>query len=73
MLESVKRTAEMVAARYLLSSAVRFTDFVSHSCHPSDESLGYCHSSANADWAETLLAKLFQLDFPAFKAHAPFS
>jgi hypothetical protein len=35
----------MVAARSTLFSAVRFTDFISHPCHPSDESLGYFHLS----------------------------
>jgi hypothetical protein len=50
-----------------LFSVVRFTDFVSHSYHPSNraphagsprgvvvESLGYCHSSAKGGLGETL-------------------
>jgi hypothetical protein len=33
--------AEFLSARYLLFPVVRFTDFVSHSFHRSDESPGY--------------------------------
>jgi hypothetical protein len=53
----VKRTAEFLSARYLLFPVVRFTDFVSHSFHRSDESLGYFSRPANADSTETLLYK----------------
>jgi hypothetical protein len=35
-------------------SAVSFTDYDPFARQPSDESLGYYQSSANADWAEIL-------------------
>jgi len=52
----VERTAEESFPGYLRFSVVRFTDSVSHSCHPSDKSLGYYHSSAHADWALNTLS-----------------
>jgi hypothetical protein len=49
----------MVAARSILFSVVRFTDFISHPCHPSDESLGYFQSSAKRGLSRiTFCAKL---------------
>jgi hypothetical protein len=55
----VKRTAGMVTARSTLFSVVRFTDFISDPCHPSDESLGYYQSSAKRGLGRnTFCAKL---------------
>jgi hypothetical protein len=36
-------------ALYLALSSVRFTDYIQVTASPSDESLGYFHSSADAD------------------------
>jgi hypothetical protein len=41
-----------------------FTDFVSHSCHPSDESLGYFQSSAKRGLAATLFMKSWIAGMP---------
>jgi len=38
-------------------SVVRFTDSVVDAGFPSHESLGYCQSSANADWDEARFAQ----------------
>lgn len=53
----MNRTAEMVTARYVFFQSSVFTDFVTNSCNPSDELLGYFQSSANADWAVTLFVQ----------------
>jgi hypothetical protein len=39
------------------ASVVRFTDFISHACHPSDESLGYFQSSAKRGLGRNTCAK----------------
>jgi hypothetical protein len=39
----------MITVASSIFSAVRFMDFISGCVNPSDESLGYCHSSAFAD------------------------
>jgi hypothetical protein len=44
----------MVGSSYLLFSVVRFTDFVTRSGYPSDESLGYFQSSAKGGLAQIL-------------------
>ena len=45
----MKRTAEVPLGTPPLS-VVRFTDFAGEIRPPSDESLGYSHPSATADW-----------------------
>jgi len=53
-LQSVKRTAESLRSDF---SAVRFTDFLWALANPSDESLGYYHSSALRTDKTTFCAK----------------
>jgi hypothetical protein len=50
----------MIAVRYLAFSVVRSTDFVSHSCQPSDESLGYFQSSAKRGLGRNTFCKARQ-------------
>jgi hypothetical protein len=57
----VKRTAGIVAAKSMLFSVVRFTDFLSHPYHPSDESLGYFQSSAKSGLARNLIGTAFKI------------
>ena len=56
-MQSVKRTAE--PSRHVSNlSAVRFTDYIVHiGADPTDESVDYHHSSANADWARDEFAQ----------------
>jgi hypothetical protein len=48
--KSVERTADDMGLIRCICSTVRFTDYAPVTADPSDKSLGYFRSSANADW-----------------------
>jgi hypothetical protein len=56
--ESVKRTADDKGLILCSFSTVRFTDYPQVTAHPSDESLGYYQSSANADRENDFLCRV---------------